>query len=129
MIVEWVDGAGKRGTTAALHHLDYEATYPAAMLATIQEIFPAQAVLTAREIEVCACLVDGKTAPQTADALFISVKTVESHKSAIRRKLRVVLGDAFVSFHTTERMLYRAYYTRVGYEAGYAAGQGTHVEA
>jgi DNA-binding CsgD family transcriptional regulator/tetratricopeptide (TPR) repeat protein len=43
--------------------------------------------LTAREIEVLAQLVEGRTNREIADALFISVKTAGAHVSSILRKL------------------------------------------
>jgi DNA-binding NarL/FixJ family response regulator len=43
--------------------------------------------LTAREVEVLALLVDGRTNRQIAEALYISVKTAGAHVSSILRKL------------------------------------------
>jgi DNA-binding NarL/FixJ family response regulator len=43
--------------------------------------------LTARELDVLALLVDGRTNRQIAEALYISVKTAGAHVSSILRKL------------------------------------------
>ena len=45
--------------------------------------------LTTREREVFACLVQSQTAQQVADALIVSVHTVEQHKKNIYRKLGI----------------------------------------
>jgi DNA-binding NarL/FixJ family response regulator len=44
-------------------------------------------VLTAREREVVQHLAEGRTGKETAAALGISAKTVETHRAAIMRKL------------------------------------------
>jgi DNA-binding NarL/FixJ family response regulator len=43
--------------------------------------------LTARELDVLALLVDGRTNRQIAEGLYISVKTAGAHVSSILRKL------------------------------------------
>jgi DNA-binding CsgD family transcriptional regulator/tetratricopeptide (TPR) repeat protein len=56
--------------------------------APAQEPPPAHSLgLTAREVEVLALLVDGRTNRQIAEALYISVKTAGAHVSSILRKL------------------------------------------
>lgn len=45
--------------------------------------------LTPREREVVQLLVDGKTAKEVAAALKLSVKTVETHRSNVMRKLQI----------------------------------------
>lgn len=45
--------------------------------------------LTAREQEVLQAIVEGKTNKEIADQLAISIKTVETHRSNIMRKLKV----------------------------------------
>lgn len=48
-----------------------------------------KAPLTAREMDVLRCAAHGMTAAETSDDLKISVKTVETHRSHILRKLKV----------------------------------------
>ena len=43
--------------------------------------------LTARELDILKCLADGRTSRQTAEALGISEKTVETHRGNIKAKL------------------------------------------
>jgi two-component system response regulator NreC len=45
--------------------------------------------LSAREIEVLRLLGDGMTNQEIADKLFVSIRTVESHKSNIMRKINL----------------------------------------
>lgn len=45
--------------------------------------------LTARELEILQCLVDGLSNQEAADALVVSEKTVKSHLTNIYRKLEV----------------------------------------
>ena len=47
------------------------------------------ATLTAREREVLDCVVAGKLNKQIADALSISIKTVEVHRSRVMEKMQV----------------------------------------
>jgi two-component system response regulator NreC len=56
-------------------------------LATEQEEAPAQpAVLSPRETEVLSLIADGHTNAEIAQRLFLSVRTVESHRAHIQRK-------------------------------------------
>ena len=48
-----------------------------------------QAELSGREIEVLRLLGDGMTNQEIADKLFVSIRTVESHKSNIMRKINL----------------------------------------
>lgn len=59
-------------------------------------------LLTGREAEVLDCIAAGLTNPATAEQLGISVKTVESHRGALMRKLEV---------HSTASLLIRAVQT------------------
>ncbi len=45
--------------------------------------------LTTREKEVLELIASGKTCPQIAEALYISVRTAENHRSSIMQKLEV----------------------------------------
>lgn len=45
--------------------------------------------LSPRELQVLRCIADGRSNPGIADHLSISVKTVESHRASIMRKLGV----------------------------------------
>lgn len=55
-------------------------------------------VLTAREMEVLALLVDGRTNPEIAEVLFISPRTVSVHVTHILEKLGVENRSAAVAF-------------------------------
>jgi DNA-binding NarL/FixJ family response regulator len=55
-------------------------------------------VLTDREFEVFQLLGEGQSTQQVADALRISTKTVDVHRSSIRAKLKMEDGSAVVRF-------------------------------
>lgn len=57
------------------------------ILNTTQTVMPSN--LSAREVEVLQLIVQGLTNPQIADKLFISVKTVEGHRTNLMKKLDV----------------------------------------
>lgn len=46
-------------------------------------------LLSKRELEVLRCFAEGLSNPQTAEKLFISIRTVESHKNHIMQKLNL----------------------------------------
>jgi DNA-binding CsgD family transcriptional regulator len=46
------------------------------------------AVPTERELQIIACIAQGLSTRETATKLFISIKTVETHRARIRRKLK-----------------------------------------
>jgi DNA-binding NarL/FixJ family response regulator len=54
--------------------------------------------LTARELEVLRFMGDGCSSKQTAEALQISVKTIESHRLHIKEKLELQHASELVSF-------------------------------
>lgn len=54
-----------------------------------QEKEAEQEALSAREKEIIACVVKGMTNKQTADALFLSIHTVITHRRNIARKLQI----------------------------------------
>ncbi len=46
-------------------------------------------LLTAREREIVACVVDGRTSADVAATLSLSRRTVENHIANVYRKLRI----------------------------------------
>jgi DNA-binding CsgD family transcriptional regulator len=46
--------------------------------------------LSKREIEVCNAIRQGMSCKEVADLMSISVRTVETHRNRIRRKLGIV---------------------------------------
>jgi two-component system, NarL family, response regulator NreC len=54
--------------------------------------------LTPREIEVLRLVVDGYTNPEIAEQLVISIRTVETHRAAIHRKLDTTSRSEVVAF-------------------------------
>ena len=68
---------------------------PSIALSLIQEEKPAQSennelnVLTKREIEILTWLADGKKNREIAKMLHISIRTVDTHRSNIMKKLKV----------------------------------------
>ena len=62
------------------------------VLETFADLAPADPeldLLSAREREVLQLIARGYTYRETAEELFISIKTVESHVSAVLRKLQL----------------------------------------
>lgn len=51
------------------------------------QIFPE---LTRRELEILTLIAQGRTNPEIADALYVSLKTIQNHVSTIFTKLQVV---------------------------------------
>ncbi|HVX84955.1 MAG TPA: response regulator transcription factor [Phycisphaerae bacterium] len=56
--------------------------------------------LTDRELEIFRLIGDGKTVKEIADALFLSVKTVESHREHIKDKLNIRTSAELLRFAT-----------------------------
>lgn len=64
--------------------------------------------LTPKELEVCCHLIAGRRNRGIADALVLSEKTVEAHKSHIAKKLELA------SVSELRLLLMREYFTRLG---------------
>ncbi len=63
--------------------------YPGASRVVLEELQEPAEPLTPRELEVLQHIVRGETGPQVAEALSLSVKTVEWHRSNLMSKLHV----------------------------------------
>jgi len=54
------------------------------------DIFKANyAKLTSRELDICELIKAGKTSQEIADSLFLSLQTIQKHRSSIRQKLQI----------------------------------------
>jgi DNA-binding NarL/FixJ family response regulator len=62
-------------------------------------------VLTARERQVVQLIAEGKTNKATARMLEISVKTVETHRSAAMRKLNLCSSAALVRYAVRNKLI------------------------
>lgn len=71
----------------------------------LSETAPALSELTAREREVVEMLLREMTTAQIGDALFISAKTVENHRSNVYRKLNVHDRMSLFRFAQTHGLL------------------------
>lgn len=76
---------GERYFNDAIKKLIFEDFYTVEKLKNPKKVLPNQ--LTRREVEVLALVASGKANKEIAEALFISVKTVETHKTHILIKL------------------------------------------
>jgi two-component system response regulator NreC len=65
---------------------------------------PAQAPLTPRETEVLACVAEGMTNQEIAEKLFISARTVETHKTNIMQKLGIEDTAKLIRYAVEMRM-------------------------
>ena len=65
---------------------------------TIEKEFPGLLELTVTERKILRRIAQGETTKQIADALFISVKTCESHRSNITKKLRLTGSQTLLKF-------------------------------
>jgi DNA-binding NarL/FixJ family response regulator len=61
--------------------------------------------LSSREREVLQLVAEGKSNKETAAALFITVKTVETHRAAIMRKLKLNSLAALVRYAIRNRII------------------------
>jgi DNA-binding NarL/FixJ family response regulator len=77
--------AGERYFNDAIKKLIFEDFYTVEKLKNPKKVLPNQ--LTKREAEVLALVASGKSNKEIAEVLFISVKTVETHKTHILIKL------------------------------------------
>ncbi len=59
---------------------------------------PAKQLLTARERSVLQLVAEGRSNKQIAEVLSVSVKTVETHRSAIMHKLELTSTAALVRY-------------------------------
>lgn len=82
-----LDAAMATGRAMSITDLSRDMEYP--IPSEIMAPEPAPSLLTPREIDVARLLVEGKTNPEIADALFISERTVQSHVANIMAKLGV----------------------------------------
>ena len=69
------------------------------------ELAPPKAVLTARERQVLQLLAEGKSNKQVASALEISVKTAESHRANLMKKLHVQSLSDLVRYAIRNQMI------------------------
>lgn len=60
--------------------------------------------LTRREIDILRCLVDGKTNPEIADEMFVSLSTVKFHVSNVLQKLNVSTRTEAVSLAVEQNL-------------------------
>ncbi len=80
-----LERATATGRAMSIDDLSCDMEYPIA----VAPVAPAPSLLTPREIDVARLLVEGKTNPEIAEALFISERTVQSHVANIMAKLGV----------------------------------------
>lgn len=65
---------------------------------TIEKEYPGLLQLTASERKILRLVAQGKTTKEIAEELFISVKTAESHRTSISKKLTLTGTHALVKF-------------------------------
>ena len=92
---------GKRYLSARIAHLDIEALEHE--LAT--EPFDAYETLSPREREVFQLVAEGYTSPAIAARLFVSARTIETHRANISRKLGIRNQSELVRFAIERRLL------------------------
>jgi two-component system response regulator NreC len=61
--------------------------------------------LSDRELEVVRLIALGHTNPEIAEQLFLSVRTIEAHRSHIHQKLRLASRADLVSFALEHRLI------------------------
>jgi len=99
------DSAGKDVVVAIQHAMEGRrylcATITAQVMRAATDGDPgpcAHESLTAREFKIFQMLVNGKRAAQIADELFLSVKTISTHKSHILQKLGLKSGAELLRY-------------------------------
>lgn len=65
---------------------------------TIQKEYPGLLQLTASERKILRLVAQGQTTKEIAEELFISVKTAESHRTSISKKLNLTGAHALLKF-------------------------------
>jgi DNA-binding NarL/FixJ family response regulator len=66
---------------------------------------PQNEMLTAREKEVLACIVDGMSNKQIADKAFISARTVDKHRASVMKKLEAKNAADLVRITIEKKLL------------------------
>jgi DNA-binding NarL/FixJ family response regulator len=67
--------------------------------------FPPERALTSREREVVQLLAEGKSNKEAAGALGLSVKTIETHRAAIMRKLSLARPSDLVRYAIRHKII------------------------
>ena len=66
--------------------------------ASVRTLPPKLADLTARELEVLRLIARGQTNREIAERLFLSVRTIESHRARLQRKLDLTRRSELVEY-------------------------------
>ena len=66
---------------------------------------PQEAVLTEREADILRLVVEGKTAREIAEVLFLSRRTVENYKNAILKKLNLHKTSDLIKYALENKVL------------------------
>ena len=106
--------AGRTLVTAIQHLLRHEPYCTSKLPALVQESFqhppPPEApvvfgsVLTPREREIIQLIAEGRGSKQVADALGISIKTVDTHRANLMRKLGIHSVSELVRYAIREKI-------------------------
>jgi DNA-binding NarL/FixJ family response regulator len=70
----------------------------------LEEPGPAGSMLTAREREIVQLITEGRGSKQVADALGISIKTVDTHRANLMRKLDIHSVSELVRYAIREKI-------------------------
>lgn len=106
--------AGKTLVTAVQHLLEHRPYCTAKLSPLVQEVFlhpePPEATafagsaLTPREREIVQLIAEGRSSKEVADALGISVKTVDTHRANLMRKLDIHSVSELVRYAIRENI-------------------------